>query len=68
MGVDELQHLGVFDEYRGRERLQQTQDFIAPRQIPAAQFTDHERVSEDLCRLQHCNEADVSTPEMIDPY
>jgi hypothetical protein len=58
----------VLDKWRGGEGLQQTQDLIALRQVPAAQFADHEGMNEDLHRLQRRNEADVATPEMINPY
>jgi hypothetical protein len=67
VGSDEFEHLRVFDKWTGGEGLQQAQDFIAPRQIPAAQFADHEGMNEDLRRLQHCNQADVATAEMINP-
>jgi hypothetical protein len=43
--VQEVQHLMVFRQSSFGQRCQETQDLLAPPEIPTSQLTQHERVA-----------------------
>ena len=67
VGVDELQDLVVHGDRRLRQGRQERQNFVSTRQIPAGEFRDDERVTEDFSASQARGEAFVSSTKMIDP-
>lgn len=65
--VDKRNHFIVFDHGQRRQGLQQNQDVIAPRQMPAAQLAGDEGMGVHLTGLEAVREMGMLPPEMIDP-
>ena len=66
-GVDQRQDLVVIARLAAWQGVQQPEDLGTLAQVPASQFPDHERMSDNVSLLEPRRQAGVPAPEVLNP-
>jgi hypothetical protein len=65
--LDEGEDFVMFGLLRPRESVKQLEDRLPPRKGTAGEFTDHERMADNIARFQKHRQLTIAPSEVIDP-